>query len=77
MFISINCKCRTIFLIGYEYGIDNDMVFNSIQPVCCVQPKAYKLYLPTVIEDLQLHKNTSILCSIGSEALNTSRNLNT
>ena len=35
--------------VCYEYGIDNDIVFNPIKSVCTVfKPKAYKLYLPTV-----------------------------
>ena len=35
--------------VCYEYGIDNDILFNPIKSVCTVfKPKAYKLYLPTV-----------------------------
>ena len=40
---------QTLLDVCYEYGIDNDIVFNPIKSVCTVfKPKAYKLYLPTV-----------------------------
>ena len=33
----------------YEYGTDNDILFNSIKSVCTVfKPKAYKQFTPTV-----------------------------
>ena len=39
---------QTLLDVCYEYGIDNDIVFNPIKLVCTVfKPKAYKLYLPT------------------------------
>ena len=35
--------------ICYEYGTDNDILFNSIKSVCTVfKPKAYKRFTPTV-----------------------------
>ena len=47
---------QTLLDVCYEYGIDNDILFNPIKSVCTVfKPKAYKLYFPTV--------------SIGSDAL--------
>ena len=40
---------QTLLDVCYEYGIDNDILFNPIKSVCTVfKPKAYKLYLPTV-----------------------------
>ena len=40
---------QTLLDVCYEYGIDNDILFNPIKSVCTVfQYKAYKLYLPTV-----------------------------
>ena len=40
---------QTLLDVCYEYGIDNDIVFNPIKSVCTVfKPKAYKLYLPNV-----------------------------
>ena len=39
---------QTLLDACYEYGIDNDILFNPIKSVCTVfKPKAYKLYLPT------------------------------
>ena len=35
--------------VYYEYGTDNDIVFNPIKSICTVsKPKGYKLYLPTI-----------------------------
>ena len=46
---------QTLLDICYEYGIDNDILFNLINSVCTVfKPKAYKLYLPTVSLTLML-----------------------
>ena len=43
---------QTLLDVSYEYGIDNDILFNPIKSVCTVfKPKAYKLYLPTVFID--------------------------
>ena len=40
---------QTLLDVCYEYGIDNDILFNPIKSVCIVfKPKAYKLYLPIV-----------------------------
>ena len=40
---------QTLLDVCYEYGIDNDILFNPIKLVCTVfKPKAYKLYLPKV-----------------------------
>ena len=40
---------QTLLDVCYEYGIDNEILFNPIKSVCTVfKPKAYKLYLPTV-----------------------------
>ena len=50
MFISTICKCYAILLdVCYEYGTDNDILFNPIKSVCTVfKPKAYKRFTPTV-----------------------------
>ena len=40
---------QILLAVCYEYGIDNDILFNPIKSVCTVfKPKAYKLYLLTV-----------------------------
>ena len=50
MFISSICKCYAIFFgVCYEYGADNDILFNPIKSLCTVfKPKAYKRFTPTV-----------------------------
>ena len=41
---------QSILDVCYEYGTDNDILFNPIKSVCTVfKPKAYKLYIPTVV----------------------------
>ena len=50
-FISIACTCNMPSLLDvyYEYGTDNDILFNAIKSVCTVsKPNTYKLYIPTV-----------------------------
>ena len=40
---------QSLLYVCYEYGTDNDILFNPITSVCTVyKSKAYKLYLPTV-----------------------------
>ena len=40
---------QSLLDVGYEYGTDNDILFNLIKSVCTVfKAKAYKLYIPTV-----------------------------
>ena len=40
---------QTLLIVCYEYGIDNDILFNPIKSMCTVfKPKACKLCLPTV-----------------------------
>ena len=50
MYISPTCKCMQSLLdICYDYGSDNDILFNPIKSVYTIfKPKAYKLYLPPV-----------------------------
>ena len=56
---------QTLLDVCYEYGIDNDILFNFIKSVCTViKPKAYKLYLPTVFissDALKLIKESKYL----------------
>ena len=56
---------QTLLDVCYEYGIDNDILFNSTKSVCTVfKPKAYKLYLPTVFigsDALKLIKESKYL----------------
>ena len=40
---------QSLLDVCYEYGTDNDILFNSIKSVCTVfKPKAYKRFTPTV-----------------------------
>ena len=40
---------QSLLDVCYEYGTDNDILFNPIKSVCTVfYPKANKLYIPTV-----------------------------
>ena len=41
---------QSLLDVCYEYGTDNDILFNSMESLCTVfKPKAYILYLPTVL----------------------------
>ena len=43
---------QSLIDVSYEYGTDNDILFNPIKSVCTgFKPKAYKRFTPTVIED--------------------------
>ena len=48
--ISDQLMCNLSLLdVSYEYGTDNDILFNPIKYICTVfKPKGYTLYLPTV-----------------------------
>ena len=40
---------QSLLDVCYEYGTDNDILFNPIKSVCTVfKPKAYKRFTPTV-----------------------------
>ena len=40
---------QSLFDVCYDYGSDNDILFNPIKSVYIIfKPKAYKLYLPSV-----------------------------
>ena len=40
---------QSLLDVCYDYGSDNDILFNPIKSVCTIiKPKAYKLYLPPV-----------------------------
>ena len=40
---------QSLLDLCYEYGTDNDILFNPIKSVCTVfKPKAYKRFTPTV-----------------------------
>ena len=40
---------QSLLDVCYDYGSDNDVLFNPIKSVCTfIKPKAYKLYLPPV-----------------------------
>ena len=40
---------QSLLDVCYEYGTDNDILFNPIKSICTVfKPKGYKLYLPTI-----------------------------
>ena len=46
--------------VCYEYGTDNDIVFNPIKSICTVfKPKGYKLYHPTVFNGQEVLKYVS------------------
>ena len=56
-------RLQSLLDVCYEYGTDNEILFNLIKSICTVcKPKGYKLYLPTVF--------------IGQEALKYSLNSN-
>ena len=40
---------QSLLDVCYDYGSDNDILFNPIESVCTIfKPKTYKMYLPAV-----------------------------
>ena len=57
---------QSILDVGYEYGTDNDILFNLIKSVCTVfKSKAYKLYIPTVFIGQEALKYISVSKYLG------------
>ena len=58
-------QCTYILDICYNYGLDNDVLFNPLKSVCMLfKPKRYKLYRPNIMigtEVLKYVDNTKYL----------------
>ena len=49
LFVPTVSVMQTLLDVCYEYGTDNDILFNPIKPVCTIlKPKVYIIYLSEV-----------------------------